>query len=708
MPTVRELPERFGRYRILRKLGAGGMGAVYLAEDTRLGRKVALKVPHFTADEDATVIDRFYREGRMAASIEHPNLCPVYDVGEIDGVHYLTMPYIEGTPLSRLVHGEQPWPPTQAAALMRQMALAVNALHQRGVIHRDLKPANVLLRSDGAPVLMDFGLARSFTAQSRRLTATGAAVGTPVYMSPEQIIGDPRAIGPGTDIYSLGVILYELVTGVIPFEGPLAAVYGQILHATPPPPSSYWPGLDSWVDAVCRRAMARRPEDRFATAGDFAAALEVHGRQPVPAATREDARPAPLPAETGGSRLSCPSCGKWLKIPRTNRARKIVCPACQTRVEPRTSFRETAVDVPPLREPWEPPALSSPLADPRIATSGRRGLLTAGIIGLVLLIAVSVGWLVFHASREERQGQGQAAAKNLGPDRPEAAKQHDPDKTANERPAKSADRKKPEKDTSTTKPPVDLKPDDGEVVRSILKEVRVPPINRGRDAGPPRFEEMPAFEARTLAAYPLDNTSTPLRDAVEHAQALLWALSPATPPPELADAVRKLKQSSEVKKVLNGLPEAYRAPVNVAAENALGKQLFEDSLRAASMVRILEDELDNLKKLGFTRNQVSRRWQANYDFLLARLKQQIAHVYEVASALGRMRKELPPRNPAVEGGWRLAAREQLQGDPTGKRLHKDARKLLDRIAVEHAGTPWEILARRAQLTPIGLEWMPEK
>src|SRR5438034_176055 len=236
MPTHTELPRRFGRYHILKKLGAGGMGVVYLAEDTRLSRRVALKVPHFSAADAPQVIERFYREARVAAGIDHPHICPVYDVGEIDGILYLTMPFIEGTPLTHQVDSDNPLPAAEAARLVRRLALAVAAMHEQGVIHRDLKPGNVLLRPSGEAVIMDFGLARSLSGTGR-LTATGAVVGTPAYMSPEQIMGRQTELGPTTDVYSLGVILFELLTGTLPFIGPLEAVYGQILHGTPPAPS---------------------------------------------------------------------------------------------------------------------------------------------------------------------------------------------------------------------------------------------------------------------------------------------------------------------------------------------------------------------------------------------------------------------------------------------------------------------------------------
>jgi formylglycine-generating enzyme required for sulfatase activity/serine/threonine protein kinase len=268
------IPAQLGRYRLLKTLGQGGMGSVYLAEDTVLRRRVALKIPLLSKADGAAVRERFHREARAAAAIDHPNLCPVHDFGEVNGVHYLVMPYIEGTPLSHLIDEDNPWPPTRAAALVRQLALALVVLHQRGLIHRDLKPSNVMLRPNGEPVVMDFGLARSYTEQTRRLTRMGAALGTPPYMAPEQILGDAKAIGPATDIYGLGVILYQLLSGSVPFVGPPAAVYGQILRTQPEPPSMRHPGLDAALDGVCLKALAKKPAERFVSMASLAEALK--------------------------------------------------------------------------------------------------------------------------------------------------------------------------------------------------------------------------------------------------------------------------------------------------------------------------------------------------------------------------------------------------------------------------------------------------
>jgi serine/threonine protein kinase len=332
MPANPVVSQQFGRYRILDKLGEGGMGTVFLAEDVQLGRRVALKVPHFDPIHDPDQLKRFYREARTAARIDHPNICPVFDVGEIDGVHYLTMPFIDGTPLSQLASSGEPWQPRQAAELVCQLAEAVQSLHQQGLVHRDLKPSNVMVRREGEPVLMDFGLAKAIQAPEQNLTAAGTTMGTPGYMSPEQV-SDARHIGPGMDIYSLGVILYELITGRRPFEGPPTAVYAQILYSDPASPSSIVPGLDSQLDVICLTALAKKPEQRFPSARELANALSRYlGEQTVPAGPFPAPPAPPLRVAQADVRLTCPSCGKQLRIPPELQGRRLKCPRCQTRL----------------------------------------------------------------------------------------------------------------------------------------------------------------------------------------------------------------------------------------------------------------------------------------------------------------------------------------------------------------------------------------
>lgn len=304
------LPNPFGRYVIERVLGAGGMGTVYLARDTLLNRHVALKVPHITRD-DPEITQRFLREAQAAAQVDHPNVCPVFDYGIIEGHSYLIMPFLQGQPLSRQMVPEEPWNLDQALLLVHRLAEVVASIHDKGLIHRDLKPANIMMRPDGAPVLMDFGLARSCSSLSQCLTEKGQFVGTPSYMAPEQVRGlqdqDPR-----TDVWALGVILYEMVTGYRPFPAPnpLAAAK-EILDKEPPSPSSHLAALGalkqsagasghprsafssrvrqlgglsadhlSTLDTLCLTALRKDPAQRYPSMRAFAQAVLNFLKQP--------------------------------------------------------------------------------------------------------------------------------------------------------------------------------------------------------------------------------------------------------------------------------------------------------------------------------------------------------------------------------------------------------------------------------------------
>ena len=237
-PLGSPLPPQFGRYRIVKQLGRGGMGTVYLAQDTQLGdRPVALKVPLVHPDEQSAYWERFHREARAAATLHHPNICSVYDVGSIDGILFLAMAFIEGQPLNQRIRAGPPPPTGEAARLIRALALALAEAHEHGVVHRDLKPGNVIIDQRGEPVIMDFGLAWIDKGDASRLTQTGDVLGTPAYMPPEQVTGDTKLMGPRSDIYSLGVILYELLTGQVPFTGSSGMVLAKVLTEAPPPPS---------------------------------------------------------------------------------------------------------------------------------------------------------------------------------------------------------------------------------------------------------------------------------------------------------------------------------------------------------------------------------------------------------------------------------------------------------------------------------------
>lgn len=277
-------PKQLGRYRIEQTLGQGAMGTVYLARDEKLDRSVALKVPHFDEDSDRQIEQRFEREARIMAAIRHPNLCTIFDVGNIDGLAFLTMEYVDGSTLADRLRDGANFDPRDAATLMSKVARALHLAHEAGVVHRDLKPANILLRAGSdEPVVTDFGLARRVmfegssddSEDSASITEFGRIIGTPSYLSPEQADGETRDIGPTSDVYCLGVLLYELLAGRCPFKGSVARIIASHLSETPDPPSVHREGITPQLDQICLKALAKAPEDRFASAAELADALDV-------------------------------------------------------------------------------------------------------------------------------------------------------------------------------------------------------------------------------------------------------------------------------------------------------------------------------------------------------------------------------------------------------------------------------------------------
>ena len=299
-----QIGTRLGHYRILSLLGRGGMADVYRAEDERLGREVALKAvpPEFARDPER--VGCFQREVRAAAQLTHPNIVTVYEFGQGEGQHFYTMELMPGGDLKARIRAHPGgMAPTEARAVTAAVARALDYAHRRGFVHRDVKPENILFDEEGTPQLTDFGIARAMESGTR-MTATGMSIGSPHYMSPEQAQG--LEVDGRSDLYSLGVVLYEMLTGRLPFEAgnTLAVAYAHVNHPVPELPAE----LAAW-QPVLDRLLAKSPEDRYGSAGELAAVLgaEELPRAPVPrvAPVRREVEPT-RPSGRSGTRLVAP------------------------------------------------------------------------------------------------------------------------------------------------------------------------------------------------------------------------------------------------------------------------------------------------------------------------------------------------------------------------------------------------------------------
>jgi serine/threonine protein kinase len=273
-----------GNYQIVEELGRGGMAVVYRAYQPSLSRYVAIKVlpPQLAFDQE--FVQRFLREARSAASLRHPNIVVVHDVGEQDGLYYIVMEYLEGRTLKQVIEQEGSLPVVRVARIVQQVASALDYAHQRGFIHRDVKPANIFVGEGDRVTLTDFGIAKA-ASEAEQLTRTGTLVGTPEYMSPEQAEGG--VVDHRTDLYALGIVLYQMLTGQVPFKGntPHSTLYAVVNHP-PPPPRQINPALPPAVEAVVLKAVAKRPEQRFQRGAEMTAALQAAvAGQPQPRAT---------------------------------------------------------------------------------------------------------------------------------------------------------------------------------------------------------------------------------------------------------------------------------------------------------------------------------------------------------------------------------------------------------------------------------------
>jgi beta-lactam-binding protein with PASTA domain/predicted Ser/Thr protein kinase len=294
-----------GRYRVLERLGSGGMADVYGADDSQLGRKVALKILHRRFARDDEFVKRFQREASSAAALQHPNVVNVFDRGEHDGTYYIAMEFLPGRTLKEVVSEDAPLSEVQAIDYTLQILDAAAFAHKRGVIHRDLKPHNVIVSPDGAAKVTDFGIAR---AGASEMTETGSIMGTAQYLSPEQAQG--HGVTAASDLYSIGILLYELLTGQVPFGGDTAVSIALKHVSEPVPPvSQLRPDVHPVLEAIVMRALVKDPGGRFASAEEFADALK-HAREAIVSGTDGGgtaaffpvAPPAPEPEPERGRR----------------------------------------------------------------------------------------------------------------------------------------------------------------------------------------------------------------------------------------------------------------------------------------------------------------------------------------------------------------------------------------------------------------------
>jgi serine/threonine-protein kinase len=285
-PVTDTPAEKIGKYEIRGLLGRGAMGTVYDAFDPVIQRRVALKMIHRPGSADqavdaeaAEISARFRREAQAAGRLHHPNIVEIFDYGETADTAYIVMEYIDGTTLAALLDAQR-LSVAETVRLMHQLLAGLQYSHERGVVHRDIKPANIMLARDGTLKITDFGIAR---VDSSELTQTGRMLGTAAYMSPEQFMGEP--VDARGDIYSAAILLFRMLTGERPFEGAIGTIMEKVLNAPPPIPSERAAGVSREFDAVVRRAMARRPADRFASAAAFSAALREAATAPRAEAT---------------------------------------------------------------------------------------------------------------------------------------------------------------------------------------------------------------------------------------------------------------------------------------------------------------------------------------------------------------------------------------------------------------------------------------
>jgi serine/threonine-protein kinase len=390
-PRAPGLPATVGGYHVRKELGRGAFGVVYRAHDPALDREVAIKVLNRDALGSPKAVERFLREARVVGQMHHNHIVPVYQLGEQDGAHFIVSKFVEGQVLSEAI-AEDGMDPDRAVGLVVQLLEALAYAHDRQVIHRDVKPSNAVLDGDGQLYLMDFGLAGWVGQDAGRMTQDGTVMGTAAYMAPEQAKGDILNVDRAADQYSAGVVLYELLTGRLPFEGgPIQVLLYNVINTEPPPPSE-WRPVDAGLEEIVLRSLAKKPQDRFPDCRAMARALRAW----------QDGITAEPPGQGGAARATAA---------RTPGAR-------ETRVTPAEAAgrRTTVASEPARKTDLAPPAEEDPDESAFEPAGGpsRRVWLWAGAAALGLPLLGGVTYLIASLARPRNQGGLREGKENSG------------------------------------------------------------------------------------------------------------------------------------------------------------------------------------------------------------------------------------------------------------------------------------------------------
>jgi serine/threonine protein kinase len=377
-PPASDLPAAIGPYPVRQRLGQGAFGVVYKAFDPALRRDVAIKVLLPGALGSAKYVDRFLREAEVVARMHHGNIVPVYQLGQHEGGYFIASKFIPGRPLADAIP-ENGLEAGHAVRLVLQLLDALAYAHDQGILHRDIKPSNAMLDDKENLYLMDFGLAGLLGQSEQRMTQDGTVMGTPAYMPPEQARGAVQEVGPAADQYSAGVVLYELLTGHVPFEGgPVQALIYNVVHTAPPPPSEWRPDLDPHLEQICLQALAKDPADRFPGCREFADALKDWLAGWEPAAVSPRGRPA-----LAGPRKSA------AMVPTTSSAGK-----------------GSTMSARPTRRTVDPAVTVEPVDLPPAGGMSRRTWLIVAAVGAGIPILAAMGYLLLKGQKAPEKKDG--------------------------------------------------------------------------------------------------------------------------------------------------------------------------------------------------------------------------------------------------------------------------------------------------------------